>query len=111
MKETKNFGRKPKKKKFRRKPKILEGNQNINFGRKTKILEGNKKIWKENKNFRRKPKNLEGNQKFWEENKIKFWKETKNWKGNFDTSQPRPQSNSKKIALAPHDFAGNFYSF
>ena len=24
-------------------------------------------------------------------------------------SQPRPQSNFKKIALAPHDFAGNFY--
>ena len=23
--------------------------------------------------------------------------------------QPRPQSNFKKIALAPHDFAGNFY--
>ena len=22
--------------------------------------------------------------------------------------QPRPQSNFKKIALAPHDFAGNF---
>ena len=23
--------------------------------------------------------------------------------------QPRPQSNVKKIALAPHDFEGNFY--
>ena len=23
--------------------------------------------------------------------------------------QPRPQSNFKKIALAPHDFAGNLY--
>ena len=25
--------------------------------------------------------------------------------------QPRPQSNFKKLALAPHDFAGNFYRF
>ena len=24
-------------------------------------------------------------------------------------AQPRPQSNFKKIALAPHDFAGNLY--
>ena len=24
-------------------------------------------------------------------------------------NQPRPQSNFKKIALAPHDYAGNFY--
>ena len=24
-------------------------------------------------------------------------------------SQPRPQSNFKKITLEPHDFAGNFY--
>ena len=29
---------------------------------------------------------------------------------NFDgMSHPRPQSNFKKIALGPHDFAGNFY--
>ena len=26
-----------------------------------------------------------------------------------ELTQPRPQSNLKKIALAPHDFAGNFY--
>ena len=25
-------------------------------------------------------------------------------------AQPRPQRNFKKIALAPHDFAGKFYS-
>ena len=28
---------------------------------------------------------------------------------NPNKSQPRPQSNLKKIALASHDFAGNFY--
>ena len=25
------------------------------------------------------------------------------------TLQPRPQSNFKKITLAPHDYAGNFF--
>ena len=28
---------------------------------------------------------------------------------NPQTRQPRPQRNFKKIALAPHDVAGNFY--
>ena len=28
---------------------------------------------------------------------------------NVKTNHPRPQSNLKKITLAPHDFAGNFY--
>ena len=36
-------------KNFRRKTKVLEGNQNINFGRTTEILEGNQKFWKETK--------------------------------------------------------------
>ena len=41
-----------------------------------------------------------------------IWERIKNWiKKEFDTEpvQPLPQSNLKKIALAPHDFAGNFY--
>ena len=52
------------------KPKYKFWKQNKNFRRKTKILEGNQKLWKETKKFTRKPKILEGKQN-------KIWKGTK----------------------------------